>query len=191
VHSAYPPYVVRRAALSETGLIGDLRLSSLVSLEMPGDRLDSIRAFTAALPDVDADLVGAGRYFVADSGGELVGGIGWSVLPLGFRGDGLVSEDRNRAALSLAADSVLVRGFFVDPDVGPRAVGTNLLAHLELEAVRAGHGAFELVVPHSAQLIYRSLGFRPVARLALRTDDGVLPLMQMRKPLAVRLKSAA
>jgi GNAT superfamily N-acetyltransferase len=183
--------MVRRAGSSEAGLIGDLRLASLLSLEMAGDRLDSIRIFTDSVPDVDADLVRAGRYFVADCGGELIGGAGWSVLPLSFRGDGLVTERGESAALSLGSDAVLVRGFFVDPDVGRRAVGASLLAHLEADAARAGHRAFELVTPSSAQFIYRSLGFRPVRRLALRTHDGLLPLMQMRKPLAVRLKAAA
>ena len=89
---------------------------------------------------------------------------------------------------SLDADAVLVRGFFLDPDVGRRGVGADLLAHVEADAARAGYDAAELVVPSAAQVLYRSLGFRPVRRLALRVDgDGLVPLLQMRKRLAVRL----
>jgi GNAT superfamily N-acetyltransferase len=187
----HPPYIVRRAEISEAGLIGDLRLAALLSLEMPGEQLDAVQALRAALPDVDADLVRAGRYFVADCAGELIGGIGWSVLPLSFRGAGLATEDGLDASLSLDPGTVLVRGFFVDPDIGRGGVGANLLAELEADAAREGFDASELVAPSSAQFIYRSLGFRTVRRLKLRLHDGPLPLLHMRKALPLRLKSAA
>jgi hypothetical protein len=191
VAEAQQSFVIRRADKSEGGLIRDLRLASLLSFEMAGDPLAWLRAFTAALPDVDADLIRDGRYFVAESGGELIGGAGWSLLPLSFRADRLVTEDGRAAALSLDAGAVLVRGFFLDPDGARRAAAADLLARLELDAACAGHDSAELVVPYAAEVLYRSLGFRPVRRLALRVDDGSLPLLQMRKRLPVRLKSAA
>ena len=188
---AQQSFVIRRAEKSEAGLIRDLRFASLLSFEMQGDPLKWLGAITAALPDVDADLIRDGRYFVAESGGELIGGAGWSLLPLGFRADRLVEADGRAADLSLDAGAVLVRGFFLDPDGGRRAAAADLLAHVEADAACAGHEAAELVVPSSAEVLYRSLGFRPVRRLALRVDDGSLPLLQMRKRLPVRLKSAA
>jgi GNAT superfamily N-acetyltransferase len=191
LHPARQPTVVRRAELSEAGLISYLRLASVLSVEMPGDRLDSIRAFRAAVPDVDVGLIASGRYFVADCGGELIGGVGWSVLPLRFGGEGLMTEDGRSTALWLDPDAVLMRGFFVDPDIGRGQVAAHLLAHAEADAARAGHQACEIVAPSSAQIIYRSLGFRPARRLAVQTDDGPLPVVQMRKRVPVRLKSAA
>ncbi len=188
---AQQSFVIRRAEKSEAGLIRDLRFASLLSFEMQGDPLKWLGAITAALPDVDADLICDGRYFVADCGGELIGGAGWSLLPLSFRADRLVEADGRAAALSLDAGAVLVRGFFLDPDGGRRAAAADLLAHLEADAACAGHDAAELVVPSSAEILYRSLGFRPARRLALRVDDGFVPLLQMRKRLPVRLKSAA
>jgi GNAT superfamily N-acetyltransferase len=191
VAEARPSSVSRRAEQSEGGLIRDLRFASLLSFEMQGDPLAWLRSFTAALPDIDADLICGGRYFVADCGGELIGGAGWSLLPLSFRADRLVEPDGRAAALSLDSGAVLVRGFFLDPDGGRRAAAADLLAHVEADAARAGHDAAELVVPSSAEILYRSLGFRPVRRLALRVDNGSLPLLQMRKRLPFRLKSAA
>jgi len=191
VAEAQQSFVIRRAEKSEGGLIRDLRFASLLSFEMAGDPLAWLRAFTAALPDVDPDLIRDGRYFVADSGGELIAGAGWSLLPLSFPAHRLVEADGRAAALSLDAGTVLVRGFFLDPDGGRRAAAADLLAHLEADAARAGHDAAELVVPSSAEILYRSLGFRPVRRLALRVDDGFIPLLQMRRRLPVRLKSAA
>jgi hypothetical protein len=132
-----------------------------------------------------------GRYNLVIGGDELIAGAGWSLLPLSFPAHRLVEADGRAAALSLDAGTVLVRGFFLDPDGGRRAAAADLLAHLEADAARVGHDAAELVVPSAAEILYRSLGFRPVRRLALRVDDGCLPLLQMRKRLPVRLKSAA
>src|SRR5687768_12240537 len=114
---------------------------------MPGDPLKWLGAITASLPDVDADLIRDGRYFVTDCGGELIGGAGWSLLPLSFRADRLVEADGLPAALSLDAGAVLVRGFFLDPDGGRRAAAADLLAHVEADAACAGHDVAELVVP--------------------------------------------
>ena len=187
-----PSYEVRRAEVSETSLLGYLRLTSLLSLELPGQSLGAIRAVMNRLPDIAPDLIDAGRYFVADHEGELLGGAGWSVLPLRYRSEHLVSEDGRAARLSLARGSVLVRGFFLDPDLGRRGAGASLVARIEAEAGRFGHTAAELVVPASSQVYYRSLGFRPVGRCGLELGGGdVLPLLQMRKGFQPGLAIAA
>jgi GNAT superfamily N-acetyltransferase len=186
-----PSYVVRRAEPADAGLVSYLRLASLICFEMPSCPLDSIRAFAAGLPDADTALVASGRYMVADQSGDLIGGAGWSVLPLDFRADCLVEEDGSPTGPLLADHAVLVRGFFLDPDLGRRGVGANLLAHVEAAAARAGHPVAEALVPASAQVIYRSLGFKPVRRLTMRTGCEDLQLMQMRKSLAQRLAVAA
>jgi GNAT superfamily N-acetyltransferase len=113
------------------------------------------------------------------------------VLPLAFPADSLVEADGSPAVLSLSENAVLIRGFFLDPDLGRRGVGANLLAHVEAAAARAGHPAAELLAPASAQVIYRSMGFRPVRRLALKFDGDLVPIMQMRKLLAMRVAVAA
>ena len=187
-----PHYSVRPAELSETSLIGYLRLASLLSLEIPGASLGAIRAVMSRLPDVGPDLIEAGHYFVADQDGDLLGGAGWSVLPLRYRAEHLMDEDGHAARLSLDRGSVLVRGFFLDPDLGRRGAGASLLTRIEAEAAQAGHSAAELIVPASAQIYYRSLGFRPVGRFALKLDGGeVLPLLQMRKCFGPGLAMAA
>jgi GNAT superfamily N-acetyltransferase len=185
-------YTIRRADESETNLIAYLRLASLISLEMPGRPLAAIRALMDGLPDVDALHVATGRYLVADHRGELIGGAGWSVLPLGFRGERLLDETGSPAGLMLDPGAVLVRGFFLDPDLGRRGAGVRLLARIEADAARMGYDTAELIIPASSEASYRSLGFRPVGRLWLRLDgEARLPLMQMRKALPDRLAVAA
>jgi GNAT superfamily N-acetyltransferase len=186
------PYAIRRAEESETNLLAYLRLASLVSLEMPDHPLQVIRAVMDSLPDVDAPLVASGHYLVADSSGELIAGAGWSVLPLSFRGQDLVHEADSHGTVIGGPGAVLVRGFFLDPDLGRRGAGARLLASVESDAARAGYDSAELVVPAAAQVYYRSLGFRPVAKMTLRRPRiEPLPLLQMRKHLPSRMAAAA
>jgi GNAT superfamily N-acetyltransferase len=186
------PYAIRRAEESETNLLAYLRLASLVSLEMPDHPLQVIRAVMDSLPDVDAPLVASGHYLVADSSGELIAGAGWSVLPLSFRGQDLVHGADPRGTVIGGPGAVLVRGFFLDPDLGRRGAGARLLASVESDAARAGYDSAELVVPAAAQVYYRSLGFRPVAKMTLRRPRiEPLPLLQMRKHLPSRMAAAA
>jgi GNAT superfamily N-acetyltransferase len=185
-------YTIRRAEEAEANLIAYLRLASLISLEMHGRPLAAIRALIDGLPDIDAAHVATGRYLVADHRGDLIGGAGWSVLPLSFRGERLLDDTGGRAGLMLDPGAVLLRGFFLDPDLGRRGVGARLLARVEADAARMGYDTAELVIPATSDTFYRSLGFRPVARLALQLDGNArLPLLQMRKPLPGRLAVAA
>jgi hypothetical protein len=185
-------YAIRRAARAEAGLVAYLRFASLVSLELRKHPLHAIRALMRRLPDADAGLVEAGRYFVADQGGDLIAGVGWSVLPLRFRCRDLLDEHGARIALELGEDAVLLRGFFLDPDQGRRGAGANLLTQVEADILRNRHRSAELIVPAPARAYYANLGFKPVAKLGLRLDGGEpLPLIRMRKPLALPFAVAA
>ena len=186
-----PTHNIRRAEPDEASLIRHLRLSSLVCLEMHGHALTAIGALVDALPDADPALVAEGRYFVADAGGDLLGGAGWSVLPLQSCGDRIVDEGGEAANLTLSVNAVLVRGFFLDPDLGRRGTGARLLGEIEADAARAGYEAAEIIAPATSDVMYRSLGFKPVRKLGLRLSEGVLPLIQMRKWLAASLAIAA
>jgi GNAT superfamily N-acetyltransferase len=187
-----PHFEIRRAAEEETDVIGDLRLASMLAVELPGHSLATVGAVLEALPDVDAGLVASGHYLLADADGDLIGGAGWSVLPLSFRSEPLLSADGRPADLSLGVRSVLIRGFFLDPDMGRRGAGAALLARIEADAARGGYDSAELVVPASSQVHYRGLGFRPMAKLWLRIGrNSVLPLLQMRRCFPARLADAA
>jgi GNAT superfamily N-acetyltransferase len=187
-----PNYLIRQADETEAGLVSYLRLASLLSLEMAGYSLVTIREFMTALPDVDSRLLATGSYYLADDGGDLIGGAGWSVLPLMFLGPNLIGEDGRRLELTLREDSVLVRGFFLDPDMGRHGAGSALLSHIEEDAMRAGYSGAEIVVPAFSQLRYRGLGFKPANKLAMKLDGGaMLPLLQMRKRLGIRCALAA
>lgn len=187
-----PSYAVRQAVAREATLVSYLRFASLVCLEMPGQPLDAVRTVMSALPDVDPALVRAGQYQVADLNGELIGGAGWSVLPLNFRGERLLDEAGRPATLDLAGNTVLLRGFFLDPDVGRRGAGAALLSQVEAEWLSDGFEAAELVAPAMAEPFYRGLGFRPLRKLQLdMRRTGMLPMLEMRKCLSPRLALAA
>lgn len=186
------PFVLRRAGRADLDILTELRLISLLSLEMPRYSLGAIRTMLASIPDLDAGLLESGQYSVAEHAGELIGGAGWSVLPVQFRSERLVHEGGAPAFVSLDPASVLLRGFFLDPDLGRRGVGAALLKQIEAEASQQGHVGAEIIVPADAQLFYRSLGFRPMRRLSLVLDcDEGTPVLQMRKAFAPRLAAAA
>ena len=190
--SPHSDYVIRNATACEAGLISYLRFASLVCLELPGQSLATIGKLMSALPDIDSQLLAGGTYHVADKGGDLIGGAGWSVLPLVFRGDVLRADNGRPTDIAVGPDAVLVRGFFLDPDMGRRGVAPTLLSKVELGALQAGYSAAEIVVPAAAQLHYRGLGFKPVGRLGLKLNDtDTLPLVHMRKPFTLRLPVAA
>jgi GNAT superfamily N-acetyltransferase len=185
-------YSVRRARPDEVAALCELRLASLVVLEMPRQQLATVETLRRSLPDIDRDLLEDGRYFVADLHGELIGGAGWSPVAEDWRAEELFDEHGERVSQVLSEDAVVLRGFFLDPDLGRRAVGANLLAHVEADAAKAGHVAAELLAPEAAQVMYRSLGYRPVRPLWLRSDaDCALRVLHMRRPLPVRLTAAA
>ena len=92
----------------------------------------------------------------------------------------------------MASNSVLVRGFFLDPDVGRHGAGAALLSQIEEDVVRAGYSGAEVVVPAFSQLRYRNLGFKAANKLAMALDGGaILPLLQMRKTFGFRCALAA
>jgi GNAT superfamily N-acetyltransferase len=187
-----PKFALRRAGAAETGLLEYLRFAWLLSLEMSDHALGSVKTLMASLPDIDAKMVAAGRYYVADGAGDLIAGAGWSVLPLSYRGDELRDERGASAALQLGSRSALVRGFFLDPDLGRRGIGPEMLAHIEADILANGFSSAEIVVPASAENVYRGLGFRSARRLGLELGgSNTLPLVQMRKSLTVRLAAAA
>jgi GNAT superfamily N-acetyltransferase len=189
---APPSYVVRPAERREAGLIGYLRMASLLCLEMPGYSLDAVRAVMMALPDVDAELIAAGRYVVVESGGDLLGGVGWSVLPLSFRADRLIDDSGRPADPLLGHNAVLLRGFFLDPDLGRHGIGANLVARIEADAAREGHCLAEVLLASSGQRLYRSMGYKLTRRLGMRfAGADLVPIVQMRKSLAARLAVAA
>lgn len=177
-----PNYLIRSAMKGETGMLADLRMASLLCLEMPNQSLATIRTFMSALPDVDERLVAGGSYSVADKDGDLIAGAGWSPMRRPLQGSRLVGADGKMMNFSVGDDSVLIRGFFLDPDMGRQGAGTTLLSHVQDSAARAGYSAGEILIPASSQLYYRSLGFRSVAAAELKLEGtGSLALVQMRR----------
>lgn len=185
-------FVVRKAEAAEASLICYLRLASLLCIEMPSHALAAIRTVMGVLPDVGPDLVASGRYFVADLAGELIGGVGWSEHRDPAFVDGLMDERGDPVSLPFDDGTVLLRGFFLDPELGRRGAAARMLGRIEADAAREGFGAAEVFAPATSLTYYRSLGLRQVARYSLRVERrDPLPLVRMRKTLSPRLAVAA
>ena len=172
-----PKPVIRPARIGEASLVSYLRHAALWCVDMPGRSPETIGAFLERVPDVDAELIGSGRYTVVERGGVILGGAGWSPLPPSDRA--WLFGEAEEAGLG-GEDAVLVRGFFVDDEIR-YATGLGLLARVEEEAARAGFRSAEIVAPIVLQDYHRAMGFRAARRLQFSGGEETVPLVHMWK----------
>ena len=182
-----PQPLIRSARVAEAALVSYLRHAALWCLDMPGRSPDTIGAFLERVPDVDAELIAAGRYMVVERGGVIRGGAGWSPLRPSDRAWLFGEADRASAG---GEDAVLVRGFFSDDRVR-YATGLGLLARVEEQAACAGYRSAEIVAPAVLQDYHRGLGFRTVCRLQFAGGAETVPLVHMRKAFNATLAAVA
>jgi basic amino acid/polyamine antiporter, APA family len=132
---------------------------------------------------VDTQLIRDGTYFVAESGGTLVGCGGWSRRATRFGSDVLAGRDAAR--LDPRSDAARIRAFFVHPQWSRRGIARALLRRCEDEAAGAGFRELELVATLTGERFYATAGYaaEPPVDVPL-PRGGVLPCVPMRKALA-------
>lgn len=170
------PAVIRRIRSSETALVNHLALASLWNVEMQGRTLLEVNAFLQRVPSLDRMLARGGTYFVTEVAGVVVGGGGWSLMPL-------------EAKPTAARHPVLSPLFFIDPEEAGRGIRARLLACIESDIARAGHAHANALVPLGSASEYETLGYRTVAVQELA--KGSLPVARLRKMLAAELAAVA
>lgn len=127
---------------------------------------------------VDPQLVEDGTYFVAEAGGELVAGGGWSDREKLFgRGEGVTPK------LDPATGSARIRSFFVLPEWSGRGVGGMILEHCEQAAIAAGFKRLVLGATLTGEPFYARHGW--VAVEPFDADLGGVPVPMVRMEKAV------
>ena len=105
---------------------------------------------------VDLALIIDGTYFVAESGGKLIGCGGWSRRATLF---GVHKEVRDERRLSPGNEPARIRAFFVDPDWARQGVATAILAACEEAAAEEGFTHASLAATLTGAPFYRRQGY--------------------------------
>jgi GNAT superfamily N-acetyltransferase len=116
---------------------------------------------------LDPRLIDDGTYYVAETGGRLVGCGGWSFRPALY---GASDEERR---LDPGAEPARIRAIFVHPDWTGLGIARRLVATAEAAAARAGFRRFELLSTLNAEPVYVALGYRALRQVRLELWNSV------------------
>lgn len=125
--------------------------------------------------EVEADLVDAGTYYVAEVDGELVAGSGWSAGG---------SLQRSANGPTVESGTATMRASYVDPRYARRGIATLLARTTETAATLSGFRRFETMCTPLSAAMRGALGYRLVRHEQIPLADGLtLRLAVMRKQL--------
>jgi N-acetylglutamate synthase-like GNAT family acetyltransferase len=172
--------ILRHATLDDIPALHQLIAASARGLARADYSDSQIEAAIGTAWGVDSELIRDKTYFVAESGGEIVGCGGWSRRKTLFGGDG--QPGRQSAILDPSRDAARIRAFFVRPDCARRGIGRALLERCEAEARAHGFGAAELMATLPGQRLYRAFGYAGAERVEYPLRDGIsIHFVPMRK----------
>lgn len=175
-------YSIRHASLADREAIQRLIAESARGLSRAHYDDAQIEAAIATVFGVDTDLIADGTYFVAGSGGELIGCGGWSRRRTLFGGDQYASRDASY--LDPLSEPAKIRAFFIHPGHARKGVGRAILDRCESEAAAYGFRAIELMATLPGVKFYQSCGYVEQGDYELELVEGVkLGLVPMRKEM--------
>lgn len=119
----------------------------------------------------DTQLIADGTYFVAESGGDVVGCGGWSARRTLYGGD--QAKDADDPRLDPATEPARIRAFFVHPDHARRGIASAIYEACVAAAHAAGFRSLELMATLPGEPLYRTFGFQPVEQVESVLPDGV------------------
>ena len=120
---------------------------------------------------VDQQLIEDGTYFVAETGGRIVGCGGWSRRQTLF-GASEYAESRNSTLLDPASEPAKIRAFFVHPDAARNGIGRAILQRCEADALAAGFTAAEMMATLPGVLLYEVCGYEKHEYQDVNLPDG-------------------
>jgi GNAT superfamily N-acetyltransferase len=123
------------------------------------------------LTEPDTVLIADGTYYVHDAGGEIVACGGWSRRDKLYTGSG--AEPSDDRILDPATEPARVRAMFVRGDWTRRGLGRAILDRSAEDARAAGFRTLVLMATLPGEPLYRSFGFREVARVPVPLPNGV------------------
>ena len=174
--------VLRNAAPADVPEIGALMRQSVLELFPLFHDERETAAAARYLTEPDTVLIDDGTYFVHEADGRIVACGGWSRRDKLYTGSGAAPTDDR--LLDPATEAARVRAMFVHGDWTRRGLGRAILARCEQAARDEGFSALVLMATLPGVPLYRSFGFREVARASIPMPNGVtLDGVSMEYPL--------
>ncbi|MDX6445518.1 MAG: hypothetical protein QOH71_2592 [Blastocatellia bacterium] len=176
------PYVIRKATLFDRPAITELIKDSARGLSRVDYSDAQIEGAIATVFGVDTNLIIDGTYFVAESGGRLIGCGGWSKRKTLFGGDQYSARDAGE--LDPETEPAKIRAFFIHPDSARQGIARAILETCEAEAMACGFRTLELMSTLPGIKLYRACGYEGDERVELEVGEGLtIGLAPMRKEL--------
>ena len=173
-------YAIRKATLDDRPAIEHLIKLSARGLSRADYSDEQIEGAIRTVFGVDTNLIEDETYFVAESGGELIGCGGWSKRRTLFGGDQYATRDESE--LDPGTEPARIRAFFVHPEHARKGVARAILDACEREAKEAGFRALELMATLPGIKFYEANGYQGTESVELDVNDGVvIGLVPMKK----------
>ncbi len=142
---------------------------------------EQIESVLAHVIGVDTQLILDGTYFVAETGGQIVGCGGWSKRKTLFGGDHSKSDETD-PLLDPAKDPARIRAFFVHPQWARKGIGRHIVTACKDAARKAGFVKLELVATLPGEPFYSAMGYTVTERIEVTIPDAdPLPATRMEK----------
>ncbi len=156
-------YTLRKALPADGRAIENLIARSIRHLGLGDYTPEQIELALEGAFGLDTQLLEDGTYYVADTGGTLVGCGGWSFRRTLFGSDSNQQRDANR--LDPVVDAARIRAFFVDPVAARQGIGSAILARCEADALAHGFHRAELMATLPGVRLYAARGYRGDTRV--------------------------
>ena len=150
-------YQLRKATLADHARLEALIARSARTLGARDYTSEQIEGALRGTFGVDTQLIVDETYFVAESGGEILGCGGWSRRHTLFGGD--AGTGRDCTELDPRTEPARIRAFFVDPTHARKGIGRALLQQCEADARAHGFSRAELMATLPGVRLYGSLGY--------------------------------
>jgi GNAT superfamily N-acetyltransferase len=172
----------RIAVAADVAPISELMRMSI--LELFPRYYDEQQTASAAvhIAHVDVTLVSDATYFVHETGGEIVACGGWSRR--GKLYTGTADQEGLDRLLDPDTEAAHIRAMFVRGDWTRQGLGRAILESSRAAARAEGFGSLDLMATLPGVPLYRSFGFRDIARSVLTMPDGVsIDAVAMERPI--------
>ncbi len=174
---------IRQATTADIPALQKLIAASVRGLSLPYYNQEQIESALTNVFGVDSQLIQDQTYFVAEVGGQIVGGGGWSKRKTLFGGD-QAKPDQFDELLNPASDAARIRAFYVHPEWSRRGIGRKIAEACENAAKAAGFTMLELIATLPGEPLYLAMGYSIVEPFPIPLPGGrSLPALRMEKRL--------
>jgi GNAT superfamily N-acetyltransferase len=129
---------------------------------------------------VDSQLIKDGTYFVAVSGGKIVGCGGWSKRKTLYGADR--AKTKPDPLRDPRTEPAMIRAFFIHPEFARRGIGRELVRLSEAGASAEGFREIEIIATLPGEILYSACGYVGVERFDIALTNGLtLPVVRMKR----------